>query len=128
MRILRLRQDRNNNMKKNKRRYDEVNYWESMADSLVGLLLCILLITFLLILYLVRIPDEEYVDLEQGDSYEQYDDAEDGGGNHSYGVSYDEEGDEWEDEQDYEENNGGGGNGGDDADQYQFEDPDPGVG
>ncbi|MCI5529985.1 MAG: hypothetical protein MR406_07615 [Blautia sp.] len=115
-------------MKKNKRRYDEVNYWESMADSLVGLLLCILLITFLLILYLVRIPDEEYVDLEQGDSYEQYDDAEDGGGNHSYGVSYDEEGDEWEDEQDYEENNGGGGNGGDDADQYQFEDPDPGVG
>ena len=54
--------------KKQKRNYNEVNYWESMADSMVGLLLCVLLITMLLIIYLVRIPDEEFVDPDPGDS------------------------------------------------------------
>lgn len=120
-------------MKKKRRKYEEVNYWESMADSMVGLLLCILLITLLLILYLVRIPDDDYVDLEQGNSYEQYDDADDGGGNHAYGEIDDEEGDDWNDEEDYNDDGGsyggggGGGDGEDDGDD-EFEDPDPGAG
>ena len=123
-------------MKKKKRKYDEVNYWESMADSMVGLLLCILLITMLLILYLVRIPDEEFVDPDPGDSYEKYDDADDGGGNHTNGV--DEEGDAWDgNENEQNENNGGnggaGGNGGgsgsgESEGQNSFVDPDPGIG
>lgn len=119
-------------MKRNKRRYEEVNYWESMADSLVGLLLCILLVTLLLILYLIRIPEEEYTDLEQGNSYEQYDDADDGGGNYAHGNTYDEDGDNRDDdEEDYDDNGGGGGgggNGGDDEEEYRFEDPDSGTG
>lgn len=109
---------------------------------MVGLLLCILLITLLLILYLVRIPDEEYVDLEEGNSYEQYDDADDGGGNHAYGSIDDEEGDDWEQEKKYDYNSnggsgggggssgggGGGGGAGEDEENYKFEDPDPGAG
>ena len=125
-------------MKKKKRAYEEVNYWESMADSMVGLLLCILLILMLLILYLVRIPDDDYVDLEQGNQYEQYHDADDGGGNHSYGSIDDEYGDEWETEPetepetgtDWNDDGGGGGGGGygGDEEDYPFEDPDPGAG
>lgn len=126
-------------MKKKKRKYDEVNYWESMADSMVGLLLCILLITMLLILYLVRIPDKEFVDPDPGDSYEKYDDADDGGGNHTNGV--DEEGNSWDgNENENNENNGGnggaggngggGGNGGtgESEGENSFIDPDPGIG
>lgn len=125
-------------MKKNRRKYDEVNYWESMADSMVALLLCILLIALLLILYLVRIPEEENTDPDPGNSYEQYDDADDGGGNYADGSIDDEYGDEWETNvDDYDPDDGGGGNGGgggdggddgDDEERYQFEDPDPGAG
>ena len=116
-------------MKKKNRKYDEVNYWESMADSMVGLLLCILLITMLLILYLVRIPDEDYVDQEQGNNYEQYEDADDGGGNHTNGV--DEEGDDWDEEEYEEESYGGGGGyggGGDGEEDNPFENPEPTLG
>lgn len=113
-------------MKKKNRKYDEVNYWESMADSMVGLLLCILLITMLLILYLVRIPDEDYVDQEQGNNYEQYEDADDGGGNHTNGV--DEEGDDWDEEEYEEESYGGYGGGGDGEEDNPFENPEPILG
>lgn len=117
-------------MKKSKRKYDEVNYWESMADSLVALLLCVLLITLLLILYLVRIPEEAFVDLELGNSYEQYHDNDDGGGNHAYGDIDDEYGDNREDEKEREkyENSGGGGGGEGGTDTHKFDDPDPGSG
>lgn len=126
---------------KQKRHYEEVSYWESMADSMVGLLLCILLITLLLIMYLVRIPDEDYIDVNKGYSYERYHDSDDGGGNHSYGKIDDEEGAEGETEETetetevetekYEDNAGRGGSyggGGDDDENYKYEDPDPGAG
>lgn len=57
-------------MKKKKQKYEEVNYWETMADSLIALLLCILLIALLLILYLVRMPEEK-LDDELGNTTEQ---------------------------------------------------------
>lgn len=123
---------------KQKRHYEEVSYWESMADSMVGLLLCILLITLLLIMYLVRVPDDDYTDLSLGDSYEAYNDPDAGGGNHSYGQVDDEEGDEWEteeweteegtEENDDDDAGGSGGGGGEDDENYKFEDPDPGAG
>lgn len=121
-------------MKKQKRNYDEVNYWESMADSIVGLLLCVLLITMLLIMYLVRIPDDDYVDLNTGDSYEAYQDPDDGGGNHSYGKVDDTEGDSWntQEESEPEDIDAEGGNisggGGEENENYRYEDPDPGAG
>lgn len=122
-------------MKKPSRKYDEVNYWESMADSMVALLLCILLIALLLILYLVRVQDNDFIDLEEGDSYEEYHDEEDGGGNHAYGEIDDEYGND-SGENDYRQNgengsegSGGGiGGSGSDDERYKYEDPDPGAG
>lgn len=121
--------------KKQKRKYDEVNYWESMADSMVGLLLCVLLVTMLLIMYLVRIPDDDYVDLTKGNNYEAFQDAEPGGGNHASNQVDDSEGDAWESghtdgEKDSGDDGGGhsGGGGGEDDENYKFEDPDPGAG
>lgn len=120
---------------KQKRKYDEVNYWESMADSMVGLLLCVLLILMLLIMYLVRIPDDDYVDLTKGDNYEEFQDSDPGGGNHAYGQIDDEEGDAWkaghtDGEKDSGDDGGGhtGGGGGDEDKNYQYKDPDPGAG
>ena len=117
---------------KQKRHYDEVNYWESMADSMVGLLLCILLITLLLIMYLVRVPDNDYVDVAEGDNYESFQDEEPGGGNHAYGQNDDSEGDAWQqgNTDGTEEKGGGhsGGGGGEDDENYKYEDPDPGAG
>ena len=66
---------------KRKRQYGEVDYWESMSDILVGLLLCILLIVLLLILYLLRVPDNENVDDRYGSSYATHYDPNYGGGN-----------------------------------------------
>ena len=119
---------------KQKRNYEEVSYWESMADSMVGLLLCILLITLLLIMYLVRVTDEDYVDLEQGNSFEAYIDPDEGGGNHSYGKVDDDAGTEWDTdaegmEEGEDENDDGGGfdGGGEDNEDDQPEDLNPGV-
>ena len=64
---------------KRKRQYGEVDYWESMSDILVGLLLCILLIVLLLILYLLRVPDNENVDDRYGSSYATHYDPNYGG-------------------------------------------------
>lgn len=123
-------------MAKRKRKYDEVSYWESMADNMVALLLVILLILMLLIMYLVRIPDEDFVDLYQGDKYESYTDPELGGGNHSFGEIDDMPGDQWDDEEHTRGDGGTDGSGGSggqgddygDQNQGEFEDPDPGAG
>ena len=113
---------------KRKRQYEEVSYWESFSDILVGLLLCILLITVLLILYLIRIPDNEYVDEHYGVTYTKYEDPNEGFGN------------DWDDDDDgghggYGGYGGYGGGDGDgdgdgeyDDEPVEFEDPDPGAG
>lgn len=116
-------------MKKSNRKQTEVSYWESMADSMVGLLLCILLIMLLLMLYLIRIEDNKMRDEDLGFSYERYNDPDDGGGNHSYGKIDDEFGDNY----DPDDSNGGGGGGGyggsgDSDGDDDYEDPDPGAG
>ena len=111
------------------RYYDEVNYWESMTDALVGLLLCILLIVLLLILYLVRIPDEEYKDDTLGTSYAKYNDNDAGGGNYGNAEPDHDEGNTWDhDDGKYDELQTGGGGGGPGVDAAPYEDPDPGAG
>ncbi|MGN0777511.1 MAG: collagen binding domain-containing protein [Aristaeellaceae bacterium] len=116
---------------KNRRQDEAVGYWESMADILIGLLLCVLLIALLLILYLIRIPDEEYVDEHRGDSYADYYDPDNGGGNYGYPLVVD---DNHHEDYPYRDDNGGGGGGGGDGtddgheQDYEFEDPDPGIG
>lgn len=110
-------------MKKKNRKTDEVNYWESMADSLIGLLFLILLIVLLLILYIIRYNNNQHIDDELGNTYyDDYDDDWDGVTTttwHDYGgwggvttitTTYYEHHD-----------NGGGGDGDDD-----YPDPDPG--
>ena len=114
---------------KRKRQYGEVDYWESMSDILVGLLLCILLIVLLLILYLLRVPDNENVDDRYGSSYATHYDPNYGG---NYGEPDDHDDDDKEfDEYDPDDSNGGGGGsyggpGHDDPGEY--DDPDPGAG
>lgn len=116
-------------MKKLNKNNEEINYWQPMADSMVGLLLCVLLIMLLLILYLVRIPDEDFVDKDLGDSYEQFDDDQAGGGNHGYDQMDDQEGDAWEQGKGSENDGNGGGEAGGDGDgEDEYEDPDPGAG
>ena len=114
-------------MSKKKRQIEEVGYWESMADVLVGLLLSVLLIMLLLILYMIRVPENENVDDRYGDNYAVNNDWDDGGGNH-----YEEE-DNRHEEYPYVPRNdggGGGGYGGDGENDYEeeYEDPDPGMG
>lgn len=123
--------------RKSKRQYEEVSYWESFSDILVGLLLCILLITVLLILYLIRIPDNEYIDEHYGITYTKYDDPQEGFGNH---WDFDDDDGDYDNDEDNNGGNGGyggyggyGGSGGDDGDgEYdnpgEYEEPDPGVG
>lgn len=124
-------------MKKKRTEHTEVSYWESMADSMVALLLCIMLVMLLLVLYLVRIPDEQLTDEQLGFSQEQYDDPDDGGGNHSYGRRDDDDGDTYDEGkgrgEGFEGGDGGGGSGygGDDGENEnasQYQDPDPGAG
>lgn len=118
-------------MKKKKRKFDEVNYWETMADSLIALLLCILLIALMLILYLVRIPEKTGED-ELGDSTEQYSQMASASDDWDYDDDADDEkGDNWHDKDAYGGGNygGGGGGGGTDAPgEKEFDDPYPGRG
>ena len=81
--------------RKGKRQFEEVSYWESFSDILVGLLLCILLITMLLILYLIRIPDNEYIDEHYGVTYTKYEDPNEG-----FGNDWDDDDDDWYDRND----------------------------
>lgn len=117
-------------MKKLDRNNEEINYWQPMADSMVGLLLCVLLIMLLLILYLVSVPDEEYVDKDLGDSYEEFTDADAGAGNHGYGLVDDEAGNTWSQGKGWQNDGSGGGEaGGDENDEKEkYQDPDPGAG
>ena len=104
-------------MKKSRKNENEITYWESMADGVIGLLLCVLLILLLLILYLIHITDEENNGYEQSGIHE--------GTTHEYSYEYADPdegaggGGEWDDDDD---ENGGGGGG------YPYEDPDPGKG
>ena len=112
-------------MKKHNRKYDEVNYWESMADSMVGLLLFVLLILLLLIMYVVQLPDDDL-----GNTYQQNTVVDDGGGNYD---ESDEDRDTYNDNHnsgsDLDEGGGGTGGAGDtDDEKNKFEDPDPGAG
>lgn len=105
-------------MKRSGKRDNEISYWESMADGVVALLLCVLLILMLLILYLMHAADKEYV----GESDDQG--AENGGYGYTYEHSYeyaeerDDDGGKADD--DYDDDGGGGGK--------PYDDPDPGMG
>ena len=103
-------------MKRRNKQDHEISYWESMADGVVGLLLCILLIMMLLILYLIHINGKD--NAEDEGAYEEA----------GYGYSYDHEyadpdGGGWKGEGEEEDDDEGGGGGG-----FPFEDPDPGMG
>lgn len=104
-------------MKKPDKRDNEITYWESMADGVIGLLLCVLLILMLLILYLMKATDN------LGDNDEDNFEAGGYGITHPYDYEHADE-EEGEDEEDEEEDvtHGGGGGG------FPYEDPDPGMG
>lgn len=104
-------------MKKPGKRDNEVSYWESMADGVIGLLLCVLLILMILILYLMKATDN------QGDYEENNYEAGGYGATHPHDYERaDENGEDDEEDEDEEYHAGGGGGG------YPYEDPDPGMG
>ncbi len=113
-----------------KRKIDEVNYWEPLADSMVGLLLLILLVMLLLVLFVVRTKDNQNQDMIEGEKHEDYEDPYAGAGNNKYGDIDEDPGDEWEKyDHDYDDphtNYGGGGGAG--SNSNEFDDPDPGAG
>lgn len=107
-----------------KNRNDEISYWQTIADILSALFLIILLISLLLILYILRYPEdtERYpdpgsyayigADDELGDDY--YHSAGGAGGNGYRYVSYGGEGGGGE---------GGEGNGKTGQGDYEYEEP-----
>lgn len=110
-------------MKKKKRKTDEVNYWESMADSLIGLLFLIILIVLLLILYIIRYNNNQHIDDELGNTY--YNDQDDDWDGATTTTWHDNDG--WGGVTTitttyYENHDDGGGGDGDD----DYPDPDPG--
>lgn len=58
---------------KKRRNYNEVDYWDTLADAMLALFLCILLIVLLFILYFTQLhPGNDHIDDYEGDSWEQY--------------------------------------------------------
>ena len=99
-------------MKHSNQQATEENYWQSMADSLVALLLCILLIMLLLMLYLVRIDENQQIDDRLGNSYQKYDDPDDGSGNDRYGYVDNSAGDTYNHDSGHDNGGWGGWGGG----------------
>ncbi len=89
---------------KEREKYTLTNYWDSLADGMIALLLCILLIVILLTMYLVK-DREELVDDTYGDNTEEYADPGQNSA-HSHDELYRDpyEGDNWN-----TENHGDGG-------------------
>lgn len=111
-------------MKKRKRHTDEPNYWEPMADSLLGLLFCILLIVLLLILYLIHYKDNENIDDKYGDTYSEY--VGDNSKEDDYDVYVTEITHPYEPDNDND--NGGGGDSGSGGDgNFDYPIPQPGL-
>ncbi len=111
-------------MKKKNRKTDEVNYWESMADSVIGLLFLILLVVILLILYIIRYDSNNNIDDELGNTYHEYDDDDEG---YTEPTTYYDDGRDIiivGDDKDEDDEEGGGAGKGDGEDD--FPDPDPG--
>lgn len=46
---------------------EEISYWESSSDMMTGLILVLILVILLLILYLMRIPNRDYIDYFDGE-------------------------------------------------------------
>lgn len=60
-------------MKKIRRHYNELDYWDTLADAMLALFLCILLIVLLFILYFVQLtPDQGHIDDYVGDNTEEF--------------------------------------------------------
>lgn len=110
---------------------DEISYWESMTDLMSALILIVLLIFALVLLYIVRIPDFDYKDLYEGDSYADYDASD-----HIHDYDHEDRDDDGadDDENDFDDyehfTSGGGGGGGGYHDydhEYDYEYEYPGI-
>ena len=53
--------------KRKKNKPDNIDFWQSSSDLMTALLLILLLIILLLILYLMRIPDKEFIGYHDGE-------------------------------------------------------------
>lgn len=62
-------------IKKWKEGEEEVSYWQSISDIMSSLLLILLLVLMLLVLYVVLVPENENIDMEEGDTYNEFTDG-----------------------------------------------------
>ena len=76
-------------MKKPGKNENEISYWESLADGVIGLLLCVLLILMLLILYLMHAKEDDLIGEGDGE--------ENGGAGYTRDWEYSTDGGGWED-------------------------------
>lgn len=106
------------NWLKQKKQSEEVSYWQTIADALAALLMIVLLVLMMLVLYIVRVPDNDFVDSFEGDHYNGFRDPDAGAGDYgsrdydSGQARYWEQGDQEEGEGDDPDVDGGGGGGG----------------
>ena len=59
-------------LNKSKDEDEVVSYWQTISDVLSALLLILLLIMMLLIMYVVLVPENDNVDMDEGDVYEHH--------------------------------------------------------
>ena len=52
-----------------KRNDDDINYWQSQSDMLTALILILILVILLLVLYLIQAPEEDFIDMWEGDTF-----------------------------------------------------------
>ena len=105
-------------MKKNSQNHNTVDYWDSLADGMVALFLCILLIVLLFVLYFAQtIRSEDYGVDEPGNDTASYED---------YGLNLEQKHDDHryddpepgkQQEQQIVQSGGGGGEGGEDGEE-----------
>ncbi len=61
-------------IKKWKEGEEDVSYWQPVSDIMSALLLILLLVVMLLVLYVVLVPENENIDMEEGDTYNEFTD------------------------------------------------------
>ncbi len=117
-------------IKKWKEGEEEVSYWQSISDIMSSLLLILLLVLMLLVLYVVLVPENENIDMEEGDTYNEFTDEV--YGNDMHESEYHSEGynlpywrlDDNDNDNPYTvitEGGGGGGDGGSGGEKGNFE-------
>lgn len=87
----------------------ETSYWETISDIMSTLLLILLLIIVLLVIYVVRVPQNDNIDMWEGDTYNEFANNDVGHNDNQPGNDERWNGIYWERKHDNDDGGGGGG-------------------